>query len=372
MSKYNTTTGGNTSNYNTNICDQEKMQSGAVILCQHGYLGSAGQFSGFCNLVKKKESITSIVMDKHMTKNISEIDKNLETVCKDSRNNGKMIFIRTEFSNNIGRITEQVIELNLMVDRVKKYINSDVPIILVGHSKGGLVNMRYSITYPGKIAKLVSVGTPYNFNAMGFLQGMLDDVVGFASKTSFLSGHPLLATAFKGIEQLLDWYVSDEDLGDYRTFVDLQRDWNSLVNKPVITTIGCSQIGWKADPMTGGDLVVSIASQLAKGYNGITARPKLSTNYVHIDHFSFLEQLKLRTHVWDTLEDLYNGVTSGDFLVFFLSVILAFFVPDNINPNKYELIHTKECSAEETYYQIMDGIHRAPSSNSSIFEDINY
>lgn len=57
-------------------------------------------------------------------------------------------------------------DLNYIIDNVsQEYLNwcGKLPRLnLIGHSRGGLINMDYAINHPKNIASLVSIGTPYN------------------------------------------------------------------------------------------------------------------------------------------------------------------------------------------------------------------
>ncbi len=347
---------------------QNGLTSGAIILCQHGYLGNKNTFNGFFNSLGNLGSAANAVrLNNAFTKNYGSADSELTTICQNSSNNGKNIFIKTEFSNNIGRVAEQVGELNSMIVRIKQITN--LPIILLGHSKGGLVNMQYAVTYPGSVTKLISCGTPYNMSVMGFMQSVLDDITSIASN---LIKDPAISLALSIASNLLDQFVSDEDLGSFAFYNQLKSKWNALSNKPVLTTIAASQIGFQNDPATGGDLVVCVSSQHANGYNGVRARELVSENFEYILHTSLKKQIEIRINLVEQIKDIGNGIASGDALVILLGFILAFFVPNNKDPRSYDLIHTKELSNKRVCYEILAGIGRTSGSTQPSDIRINY
>ena len=75
-----------------------------------------------------------------------------------------LIFIRVKFTDPIfGDFSVQAFELNHIINKINLSLGtyaSSYEIILLGHSKGGLVNMYYSMFYSS--LKLISINTPYS------------------------------------------------------------------------------------------------------------------------------------------------------------------------------------------------------------------
>ena len=67
--------------------------------------------------------------------------------------------------------------INKITYDVYKLKNSKVKINLIGHSRGGLLNMKYAINYPYNVDSLVSLGTPYNGTSIYPLNDLIKDAM---------------------------------------------------------------------------------------------------------------------------------------------------------------------------------------------------
>lgn len=67
--------------------------------------------------------------------------------------------------------------INMVTYDVTKVKNSKVKINLIGHSRGGLINMKYAINYPYNVDSLFSMGTPYNGTKISPLNGLINKAV---------------------------------------------------------------------------------------------------------------------------------------------------------------------------------------------------
>lgn len=65
--------------------------------------------------------------------------------------------------------------INKITYDVVKTLNSKVRINLIGHSRGGLINMKYAIDYPYNVDSLVSLGTPYNGTSITPLNSLINN-----------------------------------------------------------------------------------------------------------------------------------------------------------------------------------------------------
>lgn len=67
--------------------------------------------------------------------------------------------------------------INKITYDVVKTLNSKVKINLIGHSRGGLINMKYAIDYPYNVDSLVSLGTPYNGTSITPLNSLINNSI---------------------------------------------------------------------------------------------------------------------------------------------------------------------------------------------------
>ena len=262
---------------------------------------------------------------------------------KESNKEG-ISFIRTLFLDGHGHVNDQVEELHTIITLLKGWFGN-VPIILVGHSKGGLVNMKYSLKYRGEISKLISIGTPYENETIQQLHAIIR------------SWKPILKTTLNSrfsqadiqdFENLLHEVYDDEDLGNTSFFNQLKNDWNSLSasEKPEIVCIACSQVGFSSNPELGSDLVVSVPTQKALNYNDITKRIQVTKNYEYFrqEWYDSIYQSTLPGKI-ESLVDISNAIISASKTHDLLYLLLGFFltmVPYTWDNKDYDLIHTQE------------------------------
>lgn len=345
------------------------LPNGAIVFFQHGYQGNG---SAHVDLVKNlKDARPSSIYKVDMVMR-SDNRQMFNTSNLNAKFPDETILIRTEFSNKIGRIHDQVFELKRMIDRVRSVLGTTRPIYLVGHSKGGLVNMQLTITHPGLVKKIISIGTPYNFNIMGFAQSILDDIFEDASIKAIKASKPIIATALAGASNLLDQFVSDEDLGNPDTFRNLKNNWNALTNKPQLTAIGCSQIGLKHDSKSGGDIVVSYASQVADGYKDVIKK-LVDDKYIKVLPDNLWGWLKLALNRNERISDIIESLATFEPLTILLGVILSAFVADNDKPSTYDLIHTKQLNNKNVCLEVLDAFDRVNLPPSlPMYSDITY
>lgn len=367
---------GFTSTSDSSTNDQPKYQTSdkVIILGQHGYLGNGNQFA---DCFKKIVEITYTTNENCYHQYSKELKvKNLDSLidCKEFEEDHKYFMVRTVFSNNIGRVAEQVEELHKIIEKLRT-ITGITHFYLIGHSKGGLVNMKYSITYPGEVEKLISIGTPYNPNFLGFLQARIDDIFAVQAVTEALHFDGPLAAVHGAIYGLLDHFLCDEDLGSIVFYEQLKKDWRNLPNsyRPIVYAIGASQIGLNKNPNSGGDMIVAFSSQLADGYPYINKRKRIvSKNYEYIALDSFWDYLKLKCNVVEKAKDIYQALEHfNDGVAVLLGFVLAFMVPDNKDNEVYDLIHTRECTNNDVIQAVIEACEFVPTTQDELYPSNN-
>lgn len=241
-----------------------------IVLFQHGWNGSGSTFNA---LVNRADSVSTFLLS-HIVKGSDEISdlgiplKNLEISLLQQGKTllNKILFIRTEFSDNKGSVYDQSDELNIIIDYLKFIYQNQAKIILVGHSKGGLVGVEYATHYSSKVHGLISIGTPYNYQALW----------------NFFSGDATL------------WFP--------HIMTDIKDDWNALQNKPKAYAIAsqaipktkrvCTSIPlmcwYVPDGYTDG--VVDWENARGYGYSGITGK-NIGLNDLGYTHSAMLNKL---------------------------------------------------------------------------------
>lgn len=344
-----------------------------IILGQHGYLGNENQFIGCFNKIEEISRGTS----KNYYHYSQELKvENLESQINISKfeQDYKYFMVRTVFSSNIGRVADQVKELHKIIDALRT-ITGITHFYLIGHSKGGLVNMKYSITYPGEVEKLISIGTPYNPNFWGFLQARIDDIFAVPAVIEALHLDGVLAAVHGAIYGLLNDFLCDEDLGSIVFYEQLKKGWKNLPksSKPIVYAIGASQIGLNKNPNSGGDMIVAITSQLANGYPYINKRkPIISNNYEYITLDSFWDYLKLKCDVVEQCKDIYQALKHiNDGVAVLLGFVLAFMIPNNKDNEVYDLIHTRECTNNDVVQAVIEACDFVPTTQAELNPSYN-
>lgn len=275
---------------------------------------------------------------------------------------GKISFFKTLFRSQIGKIDSQAEELNDIINGVKSVFGVNIPIFLVGYSKGGLVNMRYVTLYPGVVKNVTSIGTPYLNSFIQRTLSMADDVLGTPLYT--IVGAKFVDMK-AGIRELLDKYVSDEDLGSDKFFSKLKTEWNNMPAsiKPYYTCIACSQVGFTSNPETGCDMVVSVEAQKATGLNDINERILISDNYEYLARDKWYDYLYMLSPTMDIekSENIVWGASqffSGDYLGCLFALVLSA-IPYTWDLTKYDLIHTRELGNKNVCKAVLAAINKS-------------
>jgi len=170
-----------------------KTKKGKIILMQHGFMGSANTFSGFENNLRNsnyyatftvydipainKKNVKTFAINGHTyIKELTNVENLEEWAIKFNEfyklNHQKDIYISTEFSSGLSSVKRQMEELKMITDIIRKNTGYSEKFNLIGHSKGGLVNLEYTMKYPNEVDKVISISTPY---ATGRLTKLIDD-----------------------------------------------------------------------------------------------------------------------------------------------------------------------------------------------------
>ena len=203
------------SSYNENT----QFFSKGVVLCQPGLLCTENTFDPMWKTLKSLEQSTTISIVDEILKADSINSIEIERVLRRQRNISKISFFKTLFANPIGRVDDQIEELHSIVVRVKEIFGNDVPVFLVGYSKGGLVNMRYVSVYKGYIKNITSIGTPYENSYLQTILSLSDDVFSNIK----IDNMQLFNKVANSFGEWLNEHLSDEDLGSSSFFNSLKK-----------------------------------------------------------------------------------------------------------------------------------------------------
>lgn len=207
---------------------KKQLPKGVIVLLNHGFKGDEDTFKDTCEIIFKKQGVLNakVYLDDYLTSDATS-DHNILRDLKNRRNIylDKMVYIRTKFQDpKRGKLTSQASELKTMIDKIKQALGetaSKYEFVLVGHSKGGLSNMRFTLDYPGVVNKIVSLNTPYN------------------------APYDIDYNLWKDVDPQIEIEI-----------LNLGNEWNSLTSWPKVSAITTRVI------CTPGDTVVSVRSAL--------------------------------------------------------------------------------------------------------------
>ena len=281
-------TNSNGSSSSTNKYDYEEKEfflKGSVVLCQHGFLGEEDTMNPlFDNL--KNNVLRSFYNCEFCEGVIRTIDLSYkkdsikEVVDKIKANPDHNVFVRTLFRDSkYGDVSDQAKELANMINQIRYYL-PNIPIVLIGYSKGGVVNLKCAIDNPGLIDRIINVGTPHEDT---FIQDIIQTIAdAYKDKNKILGfiPNPLADLAIQGLTELLNLGV-DALLNEKVTYMNLKEEWNKLSPKPKLTVIAAEAI--EIEGNLNGDFVVPSESALAYGFDGVSERFLVDDDKVTID-----------------------------------------------------------------------------------------
>lgn len=320
-SKYAINNSSNTTSNSTKYKYQVKkvLLEGSVILCQHGFLGTEETlnplFENLKNNVFNKfyncEFCDGILRATELNNSNSTLK---EIIDKHEARPKSNIFVRTLFFNpTYGAVSTQASELRDMINLVRrKYPN--IPIVLIGYSKGGAVNCKCAINNPGLIDKIVNVGTPHDETLIQDLIQILGDSL--KKKYGSFLGIPIKPVR-DAIQYLVDLANSGVDsiLNETVTYTKLREEWNNLLIKPKFTPIAGEAIVVNGE--FNGDFIVPTESAIANGFRGRTYLDIIN-NFIVTDDRVTISTNKLKGYlgnascVLDILSKFSEVIIGGD------------------------------------------------------------
>lgn len=196
----------------------------------------------------------------------NEVNTMLTELVEFAKNNSnKNVHIRTRLGgkDQYDSIEDQVERLAYIIKYIADTKKCDKKIVLVGHSQGGLVNLKTAIKLEGYIDQIISLSTPYNASDVGSSLLTLYNVVSkFGAKdiaNSLVNGNSAVIDKLK---------ARATTLTDYKYFKQLKEDWKKASNKPKLHVIsGTSGIYSKVVPDIDflGNPTISVSSDSFDG-----------------------------------------------------------------------------------------------------------
>ncbi|MCM1130987.1 MAG: hypothetical protein NC310_02985 [Roseburia sp.] len=275
-----TTTGGGTTTSGTKTYYEKKelFLKGSIVLCQHGFLGAEDTMNPlFQNL---RNNVFNYYFNCRFCDGIiryTELSSsNLavrELINKFLDNPTKNYFIRTLFSEpKYGDVSQQANELTAIIKLLKKELADrgypNVPVVLIGYSKGGVVNCKCAIDNKDNqiVDKIVNVGTPHDKT----LVQDLVDITGGTFKAKLDLGEIGNALAEMVIDKLVELSNNGVDtlMDGVITYAKLRDEWNNMGVYPKFTPIAAEAI--EINGVFKGDFLVPTSSAIAEGFKGKT------------------------------------------------------------------------------------------------------
>ena len=297
-SKNISTNTGTSTKYGYN--NQEVLLKGSVVLCQHGFLGKKRTMNPLFETLKKNPmcgAFGAVFCEKlleysELSPQNPAILEIKEKITQDPESN---VFVRTLFSNpKYWDVSTQARELKEMICTIRNN-HPNIPIVLVGYSKGGVVNCKCAIENEGMIDKIINVGTPHDDT---LVQDLIQ-IIGNALKDEFkLFDKIPIKPAQEAIQYLIDLINSgfDNILNEKVTYKNLRDEWNRMYIRPKFTPIAGEAIVINGE--FNGDFVVPTESAMATGFRGKTFVDDLS-NFIVDDEKVTISTSQIRNAMGD-------------------------------------------------------------------------
>ena len=256
-----------------------------------------------------------------------------ETIVNDFSQHVVVVF---DLQNNYDETNAQVYEeLHYIIDQISYdyfVVMGDAPKInLIGHSRGGLINMDYAIDHPKNVGSLISLGTPYNgswydnwfvellgINTFGSIGGA--DIVSTTlintrknnwnsvyNQNTHINFHAISGTTAKNLMNHIVWdhnHLEEAHLGT-AAIIGIR----AVYDIPPMSIEG----GLSTFP---GDICVDKPSQEASGYDGVNRFNKEFTesnsNCNKRSEDTFPVPHNLETYDSDIHNYIFNNSTFGE------------------------------------------------------------
>ncbi len=308
----------NTSKY-SNYGSISTILKGSVVFCQHGFLGNEDTMNPLFENLKShpyRNFYSCLFCDKLLR--YKELCPSNEAIIeiknKIKENPESNIFVRTLFSNAVyGDVSTQANELKEMIKEVKKaYPN--ITIVVLGYSKGGVVNCKCAIDNLGLIDRVINVGTPHDDTLVQDIIQIVGDTVVEKYGKVFDIKIPLVDDAVQTLVNLANTGV-DAVLNEKVTYTELKNEWNKLTNRPKFIPIAAEAIVVNGE--FNGDFVVPTESAIASGfrgrtYNGIIDNFIVNDERVTITTSKIRESLKNSDFLFDILGTFSEAIIGFD------------------------------------------------------------
>lgn len=331
---YKGSIGGSTNNYKNDDLTSDTYKNysnqctlrGAVVFCQHGFLGNEDTMLPLFETLKTKTFkndnsayfCNGVLRYSELRAGNATLNEILST---HEQRPEKNIFVRTLFSNpQYGAVTTQAAELKEMIGFVRaKYPN--IPVVVIGYSKGGVVNCKCAIDNPGLIDKIINIGTPHEDtlvqDIVQIVGDELEEKFGTFAGIEIKPARDAIQFLVNNINNFVDTVMDGPII-----YKKLKSEWNALSKKPKFIPIAGEAIVVNGE--FNGDFVVPTESAIAEGFRGRT-------------YLSRIEHFKVKT---DRLTISTSQLRAGMGNCAFVLDILATFSDAIL---KFDVVKTIEC-----------------------------
>lgn len=280
----------------------KKVIKGAIVLFQHGIFGTGNGLDYMVNRLSEKvarnykfEDIIDMD-DYHPTGyddryyfstpqgqlNFNNTMSKLVKIAKD--NPSKNILVRTWLSSH--DLCAPIHDQKKRLVHIVKYLHQnvpDIPIILVGHSQGGIVNAEASLECPTYINRIISINSPFMANKIGIDLLAIVSLLGIKGFT------------WNGFEYRLDekrFRAALENLTSVEYFSSLEMRWLATKIKPkAIGIVGLSGV------LTGTSF------DMDQTFDGLVCASDFK--YLTLDHIEYFYEKKPNCP-FDLIERVFN------------------------------------------------------------------
>ena len=303
---------------------------GSIVICVHGLFGSASQLTPLLNNLKTSaykdyfdaEIIDGTVYAEKVDVDRTELSKEKDIAQKDAtdkllndletyvgNNRTKNYFFKVELKHSqFGLLSTQVDSLHKVVSYVRRF---NLPIVLLGYSKGGVVNMRYVKKYgeESPISKLISIATPHTETFLQEAVRIIFDKLKDDVPDMIFNADEVVKLAYSIVEEKL---VNKIDLlpNGFVTDKDLMGKWDSVESKPKVTTIRGDAINVREHFIS--DFVVPDNSADALGFEGITRRYRIKDEMATLSFAELKERLGSGKEWFNYLKNVAEKIVSSE------------------------------------------------------------